>query len=44
MKRFAEGFDRDQSSLFPETLDDVVEQDNPGGVNIEENQGEGNRN
>jgi len=29
MKRFVEGLDRDQGTLFPETLDDFVEQDNP---------------
>ncbi len=29
MKRFVEGLDRVQSTLFPETLDDFVEEDNP---------------
>jgi len=29
MKRFVEGLDRGQSTLFPETLDDFVEDDNP---------------
>jgi len=29
MKRFVEGLDRGQSTLFPETLDDFVEEDNP---------------
>ena len=29
MKRFVEGLDRGQSTLFPETLDDLVGEDNP---------------
>jgi transposase len=29
MKRFVEGLDRGQSTLFPETLEDFVEEDNP---------------
>ena len=29
MKRFVEGLDRSQSTLFPETLDDFVGEDNP---------------
>ena len=29
MKRFIEGRDRDQATLFPERLDDVIEADNP---------------
>ena len=29
MKRFIEGLDRDQSTLFPETLEDFVAEDNP---------------
>ena len=29
MKRFVEGVDRDQSTLFPECLDDWVDEDNP---------------
>jgi transposase len=29
MKRFVEGLDRGQGTLFPETLDDFVEEDNP---------------
>ena len=29
MKRFVEGLDRDQSTLFPETLEDFVADDNP---------------
>ena len=29
MKRFVEGLDRSQSSLFPETLEDFVAEDNP---------------
>ncbi len=29
MKRFVEGLDRDQGTLFPDTLDDFVEEDNP---------------
>ncbi len=29
MKRFVEGLDRGQSTLFPETLDEFVEEDNP---------------
>jgi hypothetical protein len=29
MKRFVEGLDRGQSTLFPETLEDFVEDDNP---------------
>ena len=28
MKRFVEGLDRGQSTFFPETLDDFVEEDN----------------
>ena len=28
MKRFVEGVDRDQASLFPECLDDFVGEDN----------------
>ena len=28
MKRFVEGLDRGQSTLFPEMLDDLVEEDN----------------
>ena len=29
MRRFVEGLDRGQSTLFPETLEDFVEEDNP---------------
>ena len=29
MKRFVEGTDRGQSSLFPECLDDWIDEDNP---------------
>ncbi len=29
MRRFVEGIDRDQATLFPEHLDDWVDQDNP---------------
>ena len=29
MKRFIEGADRTQAALFPERLDDYVEDDNP---------------
>ena len=29
MKRFVEGLDRGQSTLFPETLSDFVDEDNP---------------
>lgn len=29
MKRFVEGEDRSQSILFPERLDDYIEEDNP---------------
>ena len=29
MKRFIEGEDRSQSTLFPERLDDYVDEDNP---------------
>ncbi|SMF28846.1 transposase, partial [Tistlia consotensis] len=29
MKRFVEGVDRNQSTLFPESLEDWVHQDNP---------------
>jgi hypothetical protein len=29
MKRFVEGFDRGQSTLFPASLDDYVAEDNP---------------
>jgi hypothetical protein len=29
MKRFIEGVDRSQSTLFPESLDDYVAEDNP---------------
>ena len=29
MKRFIEGADRNQSTLFPECLDDYIAQDNP---------------
>ena len=29
MKRFVEGKDRGQSSLFPECLDDWIDEDNP---------------
>ena len=29
MKRFIEGVDRDQATLFPERLDDYVRDDNP---------------
>jgi len=29
MKRFVEGGDRSQSTLFPERLDDYVAEDNP---------------
>ena len=29
MKRFVEGEDRSQSTLFPERLDDYIEEDNP---------------
>jgi transposase len=34
MKRFVEGLDRGQSTIFPETLDDFVEEDN--GVRVVE--------
>jgi hypothetical protein len=29
MKRFVEGVDRGQSTLFPEYLDDCIDEDNP---------------
>ena len=29
MKRFVEGVDRDQATLFPECLEDWVEEENP---------------
>lgn len=29
MNRFVEGEDRSQSTLFPERLDDYIEEDNP---------------
>ena len=29
MKRFIEGADRDQSTLFPERLDDFIAENNP---------------
>ena len=29
MKRFIEGEDRNQSTLFPEALDDYIAEDNP---------------
>lgn len=29
MKRFVEGVDRDQATLFPECLDDWIDEDNP---------------
>ena len=29
MKRFVEGVDRGQSTLFPECLDDWIDEDNP---------------
>ena len=29
MKRFVEGEDRSQSTLFPEVLDDYIAEDNP---------------
>jgi len=29
MKRFVEGVDREQSSLFPASLDDYVTEENP---------------
>jgi hypothetical protein len=29
MKRFIEGEDRNQSTLFPECLDDYIAEDNP---------------
>ena len=29
MKRFIEGLDRGQSTLFPERLEDYIEEDNP---------------
>jgi hypothetical protein len=29
MRRFVEGADRDQSTLFPERLEDWVDEDNP---------------
>jgi hypothetical protein len=29
MKRFVEGTDRGQSALFPECLDDWIDEDNP---------------
>ena len=29
MKRFVEGTDRGQSTLFPECLDDWIDEDNP---------------
>jgi hypothetical protein len=31
MKRFVEGTDRGQSTLFPECLDDWIDEDNPFG-------------
>jgi hypothetical protein len=31
MTRFVVGDDRSQSTLFPERLDDYLEEDNPGG-------------
>ena len=30
MKRFVEGTDREQSTLFPECMDDWIGEDNPG--------------
>jgi hypothetical protein len=32
MKRFIDGEDRAQSTLFPESLDDYIANDNPAGV------------
>jgi transposase len=32
MKRFIEGIDRSQSTLFPERLEDYIAQDNPARV------------
>jgi hypothetical protein len=32
MKRFIEGADRDQSTLFPERLDDFTAENNPVGL------------
>ena len=32
MKRFVEGLDRTQSTLFPERLEDWIGDDNPGRV------------
>jgi transposase len=32
MKRFVEGIDRGQSTLFPECLEDWISEDNPVGV------------
>jgi hypothetical protein len=29
MRRFVEGIDREQATLFPEYLDDWIDQDNP---------------
>ena len=29
MKRFVEGVDRDQASIFPECLEDYIAEDNP---------------
>ena len=29
MKRFVEGVSREQSTLFPETLEDFIDKDNP---------------
>ena len=30
MRRFVEGTDRGQSTLFPECLEDWIDEDNPG--------------
>ena len=30
MKRFVEGIDRGQATLFPECLEDWIDQDDPG--------------
>jgi hypothetical protein len=32
MRRFVEGVDRGQSTLFPECLDDWIDEDNPVGI------------
>jgi len=34
MRRFVEGIDREQATLFPEYLEDWIDRENPGGVLI----------